>query len=113
MKRSKKVDAAVITHSESPLAASTSQTTLNIWHERLGHANKRAIQRLTSGIGVMGMLITLGSTKLNTCCHGCEMGKMHKLPLTNSNTIYQNVGECIVSDLVGPMQVDSIGGACF
>ena len=51
------------------------------------------------------MLITPGSTTLNECCHGCELGKMHKLPFIKSNTVYHNVGDCIVSDLVGPSQI--------
>lgn len=43
-----KVDAVVITHQDSAFAASTCQTTLNVWHERLGHANRRIIQRMDS-----------------------------------------------------------------
>ena len=68
---------------------------------------------MASGIGVLGMLITPGSTTLNECCHGCELGKMQKLPFPKSKTIYHNVGDCLVSDLVGPMQVDSVGVARF
>jgi hypothetical protein len=108
-----KVKAVVITHQDSTLAAATCQTTLNVWHERLGHANRRIIQRMASGIEVMGMLITPGSPPLNECCHGCHVGKMHKQPFIKSTTIYENVGDCIVSDLVGPFQVDSVGGARY
>lgn len=86
----------VITHSDSALVAATCQTTLNVWHEGLGHANRRIIQRMASGIAVMGMLITPESPPLNECCHGCQVGKMHKLPFIKSTTIYENVGDCIV-----------------
>jgi hypothetical protein len=39
-----KVKAVVITHQDSALAATTCQTTLNVLHERFGHANRRIIQ---------------------------------------------------------------------
>jgi hypothetical protein len=108
-----KVDAVVITHQDSVLAAATCQTTLNIWHERLGHANRRIIKRMASEMGVLGMLITPESPSLNECCHGCQVGKMHKQPFIKSTTIYENVVDCIVSDLVGPMEVDSVRGARY
>lgn len=53
------------------------------------------------------------ATTLNECFHCCEMGKIHNLPFTKSNTIYQNFGDHIASDLVGPMQAYSVGGGRF
>lgn len=38
----------------------TCHSTLIIWHERLGHMNRRPIQQMAQGIGVTGMRITTG-----------------------------------------------------
>jgi hypothetical protein len=38
---------------------------------------------------------------------------MHKLPFPKSQSSFSAIGECIVSDLVGPLQVESIGGAWY
>jgi hypothetical protein len=54
-----------------------------------------------------------GVANLNDSCHGCELGKFHKLPFPISTTVYKAVGECIVSDSVGPFQVESVGGARY
>ena len=108
-----KLHACVSTSSVLALSAATSQATLNVWHERLGHVNRRTVQRMASGIGVRGMLITPGAVTFDECCHGCELGKMHKLPFSKSTTVYNSVGDCIVSDLVGPFQTPSVGGARY
>ena len=68
---------------------------------------------MAAGLGVTGMDVTPGSTSMDECCHGCEVGKMHKLPFAKSMTRYDTVGACIVSDLVGPIHVPSVGGARY
>ena len=108
-----KLDAVISPTTSTCLAAASTQATLNIWHARLGHVNRRAIQRMAAGLGVTGMDVTPGSTSMDECCHGCEVGKMHKLPFAKSMTRYDTVGACIVSDLVGPIHVPSVGGARY
>jgi hypothetical protein len=54
-----KVNAVVSTPSTMGLAVATTEATLNTWHERLGHVNRRAVLRMASGIGVTGMDISL------------------------------------------------------
>ena len=95
------------------LSASTSQASLNTWHQRLGHVNVRTVTRMASGIGVTGMSIKPSSGKLENCCEGCNMGKMHKLPFPKSTSKPTVVGELIVSDVVGPIQEPSISGARY
>jgi hypothetical protein len=106
-----KVKATVSRHAAKGLIADTGPVTLNVWHKRLGHVNHQTVRRMANGIGTIGMKISPGSETMDECCHGCEVGKMHKLPFSNSTTKYSSVGECVVSDLVGPMQVNSVGGA--
>jgi hypothetical protein len=109
-----KVKAIVSQYATMGLNADTnSQVTLNIWHKRLGHVNNQTVRRMANNTGIGGMQITPGSKSMEECCHGCEVGKMHKLPFANSTTKYSTVGECVVSDLVGPMQVNSVGGARY
>ena len=108
-----KLDAVISPTTSICLAAASTQATFNIWHARLGHVNRRAIQRMAAGLGVTGMDVTPGSTSMDECCHGCEVGKMHKLPFAKSMTRYDTVGACIVSDLVGPIHVPSVGGARY
>ncbi len=108
-----KVNAVVSTPSTMCLAVATTQATLNIWLERLGHMNRRAVLRMASGIGVTGMDISNRSTTLDECCHGCEVGKMQKLPFPKSQSLFTAIGECIVYDLVGPLQEESIGDAWY
>ncbi len=92
------------------LAVSTTAATLDVWHERLCHANRRIVRNLATSAAVTGMLVIPGGANLNDSCHGCELGKFHKLPFPISSTIYTAVGGCIVSDSVGPFQVESVGG---
>ena len=108
-----KVMATVSRHATIALTADTGPATLNVWHKRLGHVNYQTVRRMANGIGTIGMKISPGSESMDECCHGCEVGKMHKLPFSHSTTKYSSVGECVVSDLVGPMQVNSVGGARY
>ncbi len=94
-------------------AASSNHASLTIWHQRLGHVNVRTVSRMAAGVGVTGMSIKRGSGKLDECCHGCNMGKMHKLPFPTSSSKPKVVGELVVSDAVCPIQEPSIGGARY
>jgi hypothetical protein len=95
------------------MAASSNTASLDIWHERLAHANERIIKKMVTGEAVTGMSISPNSKQLNEFCHGCNVGKMHKLPFTPSQSKTHRVGELIHSDLVEPMQVPSPNGAIY
>jgi hypothetical protein len=68
---------------------------------------------MASGIGVTGISIKPNSSKLDDCCEGCNFGKMPKRPFPKSKNKPKSVGQLIVSDVVGPMQEQSIGGARY
>lgn len=95
------------------MAASSSTTSLDTWYERLRHAYERIIKKMATGEAVTGMSVSPNSKQLNECCHGCNVGKMHKLLFTTSQSKTHRVGELIHSDLVGPMQVASPNGARY
>jgi GAG-pre-integrase domain len=79
-----RVDARAQRSPTMGFAASCSHTSLNIWHQRLGHVNMRTVTRMASGIGVTGISIKPNSSKLDDCCEGCNFGKMPKRPFPKS-----------------------------
>lgn len=95
------------------LKASCSAVDLNTWHERLAHTNGTIIKQMANGNCVSGMIVTQTKEKLAEYCHGCILGKMHKLPFTKSTSKTDHVGELIHSDVVGPMQVPSPNGVRY
>ena len=108
-----KLDGITVCSESTCLAVSTTAATLSVWHERLCHANRRIVRTLATSTAITGMDVIPGGANLNDSCHGCELGKFHKLPFPISTTVYTAVGECIVSDSVGPFQVESVGGARY
>lgn len=108
-----RADATLAPPTEVCLAANTTVAILSTWHERFAHINSRAVHRMASGIGVNGMIVAPGGRKLHDSCHGCLLGKMHKQPFTHSNYTADSIGQLVVSDLVVPLQVNSVGGARY
>jgi hypothetical protein len=95
------------------MVASSNKATMNVWHERFAHVNEEIIIRMANGEGVSGMEVIKDGKKILNPCHGCSLGKMHKLPFETSKSITTQVGELIHSDVVGPMQVSSPNGARY
>jgi transposase InsO family protein len=89
------------------MMVSSNSATINVWHKRFAHVNEEIFKRMANGEGVTGMEVTKDSKKQLDYCHGCNLGKMHKLPFETSKSITNQVGELIHSDVVGPMQVAS------
>lgn len=74
------------------MTASSHSASQKIGHQRLGHINGRTLSRMAAGIGVTGMDIKPGDCKLDDCCDGCNLGKMHKLPFPTSTHKPQQSG---------------------
>ena len=107
------IDATPVRSPSMGLTAASHTATLNIRHQRMGHLNEKSLTRMASGIGVTGMVIKPGGLKLDDCCDGCHLGKMHKLHFSTSTSRPNTVGELVVSDIVGPIQETSVGGARY
>jgi hypothetical protein len=105
-----KLDGVTVRCESTCLAVSTTAATLVVWHERLCHANRRTVRNLATSNAITGMNVITGGANLDDSCHGCELGKFHKLLFPISSTIYKTVGECIVSDSVGPFHFESVDG---
>ena len=82
-------------------------TEANLWHRRLGHRNYADIKRLGElGVGVPKGLSGEGK------CDMCEMGKHthHSFPRSAERRAKEPF-EVVHTDLLGPMEETSVGGA--
>lgn len=95
-----RIDLRVLT---SNIACTASKIdTLQLWHERLGHQNKRHIKAFLKNRGVD---VTID----NEFCDGCAYGKHHRLHFGERIERATVPRELIHSDVCGPMNVESIG----
>lgn len=76
--------------------------TLQLWHERLCHQNKRHVKSFLGNIGI-NLVVD------NDFCEGCAYGKMHKLTFHERMERATEVREVIHTDVCGPMQIESLG----
>ena len=82
-----------------------------LWHLRYGHLGYASLnllsnKRMVSGFPCVG----------NSCdkCEACILGKQHRLPFNSGNSRRARYPlELVHTDLVGPMQVTSIGGSTY
>lgn len=84
----------------------TTVNTLQLWHERLGHQNKRHVAKFLKQQG-----IHVQAEK--DFCEGCVFGKQHRLSFRSRKERPNTPGELIHADVCGPMEVESLGGARY
>lgn len=80
--------------------------TLQLWHERLGHQNKRHVQQF---LKIRGINVTVD----DEYCDGCAFGKQHRQYFGQRIDKATAAGELVHSDVCGPMQEKSLGGARY
>jgi len=90
-------------------ANTTTQSSLEVWHKRLGHLNTRAIKEIISKNLETG--VNLDSHE-DFFCPDCAYGKQHKEPFQKSERQKMKPGELIHSD-VAIMPTPSVGGAKY
>jgi hypothetical protein len=92
------------------LAASAN---LETWHQRMGHLSYKTVKAIDNAepLAVYGLKLH-GLQKDDTPCHGCQIGKSHRLPFPTSSKHAEFPLEIVHSDLVGPFQTNSIQGNC-
>ena len=80
--------------------------TLQLYHERLGHQNKRHVQKVLRqreiAVEVDGEF-----------CEGCVFGKQHRQSFGERKDRPSLPGELINSDVCGPMSEKSVGGSNY
>lgn len=78
-----------------------------LWHRRMGHLNGKSLKTLSSKS--TGISSIHNHDELNPCI-SCITAKAHRLPSPSSTSETSFVGEVVHSDIVGPFEVEAIGG---
>ena len=87
---------------------------LQLWHERLGHVHKNGISRMAKTSAVKGLRIKPEQSPPENLCEGCVTGKMPRAAIPKfSETRASELLQLIHTDLAGPMEIRSKGGARY
>ena len=85
---------------------------LSLWHHRLAHVNVSGIKSMASRGVVKGVVLKSDNTE--HICDGCILGKSHRTPIPRqSHSRAKNVLDLVHSDVLGPLEVDSVGGSKY
>ncbi|CAB0043199.1 unnamed protein product [Trichogramma brassicae] len=91
--------------------ANIGNCTLQDLHRTLGHVNAGSLKKMIKNDSIDGVSRVIDRKFF---CESCQYGKMHRLPYKyhEKSEDQFDVGQCIYTDLCGPMSV-SLGGAKF
>lgn len=89
------------------------QNSIHEWHCRLGHIGYQTIIKMATTNAVIGLDLPAGTKPPLDRCHACALGKMKRCTFQLSTSHSQRIGSLIHSDVCGPMQVASLGGARY
>ncbi|GFP94262.1 pullulanase 1 chloroplastic [Phtheirospermum japonicum] len=80
-----------------------------VWHQKLGYVNYKMLERLTKKEAMNGLHKL--NTKIIQVCEACQKGKQVRVSHQNVQSLTtSNCFELIHMDLMGPLEVKSIGG---
>lgn len=85
------------------------QSSLKIWHERLGHLNLKEVQNMSKN-GAIPVKLT---ENINFVCEACQYGKQSRLPFHKSCRGQCEPGDLTYSDVCGPVEQTSVSGARY
>ena len=92
--------------------ASVAQSRSDLWHQRLGHVHESRLKKCVQNEFVRG--IDMEKITGLSFCEGCLAGKMCRKPFPTVGEIRSTHKLPLVhSDVCGPMQTQSIGGAKY
>lgn len=95
------------------LAASAVNTSeARLWHRRLGHINSSDLEKMKNG-AVEGVSYKDTANIQKSNCVVCCEGKQSRLPFPSANHRSEVLLEVVHSDLCGPMESKSLGGARY
>lgn len=103
---------------DTALIATEQQSSITLWHDRMGHLCKRNIRRIFNKELIDGIYLNnkgeYQQDDEGIQCIGCAKGKMSRKSFPNMKTNEtSSIGERIHSDICGPMSQESLGGARF
>lgn len=94
-------------HSVQAYISATKDSDFYLWHQRLAHLNFEDLNKFSENTGVKLQ------NKDKVVCITCLEGKQTRIPFPTEGTRAQNKLELIHSDICGPMEVQSFGGARY
>lgn len=78
-----------------------------LWHQRMAHLNFEDLNKLSESTGVKV------ENKDKVVCISCMEGKQTRNPFPSEGSRAKGLLELIHSDVCGPIEVKSLGGACY
>ena len=100
-----------VTSKEHYALTSAIMPTESLWHQRYGHINHPDLLLLLKHNMVEGLPML---KNVNIPCEGCALGKMHRNEFpSNPDKKKRDVLDLVHSDVCGPMQTRSLGGAFY
>lgn len=108
------LDINIIDSSSTAYVSQPFQSSLQEWHKRLAHLNYRMIIKMAKSGSVTGLHLPDGTLPPTAHCHDCAVGKMTRSSFSSSISPREaRIGSLVHSDVCGPMQVKSLGGALY
>ena len=88
--------------------SSTFKVDLDLWHCRLGHNNKRDVQKLSKSVQGMNLH---NSSISESFCNICAANKLNRNTLSSKMALQKSLKlKLVYSDVRGPMETTSLGG---
>ena len=98
----------VVDNEYAPIQAITAES-MELWHERMGHAHYQAMEEGLRKGSIEGIKVDGAMVRQNRFCEACVLGNVARLPLPASYKLADKCGDLIHFDTCGPMSVDSPG----
>ncbi len=89
------------------------RSSINIWHQRLGHIGYHTMKKMIQQDLVIGLNVSGNIDIPSTLCSGCKFGKFTRSPLKIGRNRANRIGKLIHSDVWGPIATPSLGGARY
>lgn len=89
--------------------ANRADNALNLWHRRMGHLNFGSVRNILNDFCISNV----ENVQENMNCEVCAKGKQCRRPFKKSGARASDVLQLIHSDLCGPINVASMGGARY
>lgn len=97
-------------NSEKMCMMSTAKANALTWHRRLGHLNYQTMQKMKKAVS--GIEYDDDDSDIKKC-EICASGKQNRAPFAKSNSESTRILELIHTDVMGPMETQSIGKAKY
>lgn len=89
--------------------SSSDESDSYLWHQRMSHLNLSDLRKLPNCVEG----VNINKNKSNMVCEYCQEGKQSRLPFPKEGSRAKKPLELVHSDVCGPLEVKSIGGAQY